>query len=94
MFNCVLRFGSELPLLSIVGVLGVQDGELGTDGPRRSGCGDEPEVTKETSGSQQQRLSTIYKSEFHDLSRNRDFMVLQQQEYSADYAKRVDLHII
>lgn len=44
----MLRLGSELPLQSIVGVLGVQDGELGTDGPRRSGCRDEPEVTDET----------------------------------------------
>ena len=43
MFKGVLRLGSELPLQSIVGVFGVQDGELGTDGPRRSGCGDEPE---------------------------------------------------
>lgn len=53
MFNGVLRLGSELPLQSIVGVLGVQDGELGTDGPRRSGWGDEPEGTEETSGSHQ-----------------------------------------
>lgn len=48
MFKGVLRLGSELPLHSTVGVLGVQDGELGTDGPRRSGCGDEPDDTEET----------------------------------------------
>ena len=48
MFKGVLRLASELPLQSIVGVLGVQDGELGTDGPRRSGCRDEPESEGET----------------------------------------------
>lgn len=48
MLKGVLRLGSELPLQSIVGVLGVQDGELGTDGPLRSGCRDEPENTEET----------------------------------------------
>lgn len=44
MFIGVLRLGSELPLQSIVGVLGVQDGEPGTDGPRGSGCRDEPKI--------------------------------------------------
>lgn len=43
MLKGVLRLGSELPLQSIPGVLGVQVGELGSDRPRRSGCGDEPE---------------------------------------------------
>lgn len=43
MFNGVFRLGSELPLQSTVGLLGVQDGEPGADGPRSSGCGDEPE---------------------------------------------------
>lgn len=49
MFRGVLRLGSELPLQSIVGVLGVQDGELGSDRPRRSGCRDEPEDIEKTS---------------------------------------------
>lgn len=48
MFNVVLRLGSELPLQSTVWVLGVQDGELGIDGPRRSACRDEPEQREET----------------------------------------------
>lgn len=47
MLKGVLRLGSELPLQSIVGVLGVQDGELGSDRPRRSGCRDEPEGREE-----------------------------------------------
>lgn len=40
----MLRFDSELPLQNIVGVFGVQDGELGTEGPRGSGCEDEPKI--------------------------------------------------
>lgn len=48
MFSEVLRLDSELPLQSIVGELGVHDGELGTDGPRRSGCRDEPGDAEET----------------------------------------------
>ena len=51
MLKGVLRLDSELPLQSIVGVLGAQDGELGTDGPRISGCRDEPENTEKTSAS-------------------------------------------
>lgn len=58
MFNGVSRLGSELPLPSIVGVLGMQDGEPGTDRPRRSGWKDVPEGTEETSGSHQ-RLTEI-----------------------------------
>lgn len=50
MFKGVLRLGSELPLPSVVGVFGVQDGELGTDTPRESGCEDEPDGTEEMSG--------------------------------------------
>ena len=57
MLKGVLRLGSELPLQSILGVLGVQDGELGTDGPRGSGCRDEPENTEETPGSEKDFLN-------------------------------------
>lgn len=65
MFKDVLRLGSELPLQSIVGVLGVQDGELGTDGPRRSGCGDEPEGTQETCGSKKSQMQHFHNSELN-----------------------------
>lgn len=47
MLKGVLRLGSELPLQSTMGVFGVQDGELGTDVPRGSGCRDEPENIEE-----------------------------------------------
>lgn len=39
----MLRLGSDLPPQSTVGALGVKEGELGRDRPRRSGCRDEPE---------------------------------------------------
>lgn len=43
MVRDLLRFGSELPLHSINGELGVQDGVLGSDRPPRgSGCREEP----------------------------------------------------
>lgn len=38
----MLRLGSELPLHMRMGVLGVQDGELGTEGPLRSVWRDVP----------------------------------------------------
>lgn len=47
-FSGMLRLGSDLPPQSTVGVLGVKDGELGSDRPRRSGCRDEPEATRAT----------------------------------------------
>lgn len=50
MFSGVLRLDSELLKLRIVGVLGVDDGELGTDGPRWSGCKAEPGKDKKISG--------------------------------------------
>lgn len=42
-FSGMLRLGSDLPLQSTMGALGVKEGELGRDRPRRSGCRDEPE---------------------------------------------------
>lgn len=43
MLRGLLRFGSELPLQSIVGELSVQDGVLGSDRPPLgSGCKEEP----------------------------------------------------
>lgn len=48
MLKGLLRFGSELPLQCIVGVLGVQDGVLGSDRPPLgSGCEEEPERKSE-----------------------------------------------
>lgn len=61
MLKAVLRLGSELPLQSIVGVLGIQDGELGTDGPPRSRYGDVPDGTQKTYESKQRFTAIKYK---------------------------------
>lgn len=52
----MLRLGSDLPPQSTVGALGVKEGELGSDRPRRSGCTDEPEAKRQQKQAVQKRL--------------------------------------
>lgn len=47
-FSGMLRLGSDFPPQSTVGAVGVKEGELGSDRPRRSGCRDEPEAKRAT----------------------------------------------
>lgn len=56
-FSGMLRLGSDFPPQSTVGAVGVKEGELGSDRPRKSGCRDEPEAKRATkAGCSENRL--------------------------------------